>query len=239
MRTPQIALCLALAASCLAQAADTANAAVQRDLPRTHPQLGGGLALFAATVVEGGGVKASARDPRPVVLDVSREFEKQHVAPGRVKLGRQAVTWAAFEAPLGRDARDFESPTNGTRIIAFADPSGGTLKVYGELVFVDTEANRSNASLGRAAREEPWFQAPLFFASLGLAFLAVFLAWYEVKYGVIALAASVALWIGYEATIPTQVNIRVDLVLLFPVMLAAAISAAAAGIRSSRRSAER
>jgi hypothetical protein len=236
MRLPRIALCLLLAASgCVEARTRGPNADVRPELPRTLEHLGGGLALFAATVVAGGGVRASAKDPRPVVVDVSREFEKQNAAPGRVKLGKQTVTWTGFEAPRNQEEQDFESPVNGTRIIAFGDPSSGSLKVYGNMVFADTEANRANASLGRAPREDPWIQGPLFVASLGLAFIAIFVPWFNVKLGVSALAVSVALWMAYEMTIPRQVDIRVDLVFLFPVLIAAAISITAAGITSGRR----
>jgi len=71
-------------------------------------------------------------------------------------------------------------------------------------------------------------QLALFLASLALAFAAVFLAWFRVKFGVIAIGLSIACWLGYESTIPAHVNIRVDLIILLPFLLAAIISTAVA-----------
>ena len=99
--------------------------------------------------------------------------------------------------------------------------------VYANYVFADTEANRANVALGRAAPESAALQAPLFFATM-LAFMAIFLPWFSVTFGATAFAVTIALYIAYESTIPRQMDIRVDLLPLFAVMGAAAISLLAA-----------
>ena len=76
MRVTRIVLCLLVATGCAEEQSD--YPAVRDELSRTHEQLGGGLALFAATVVEGGGVKGSDSKPQQVVLDVSKSFPRQY-----------------------------------------------------------------------------------------------------------------------------------------------------------------
>lgn len=184
--------------------------------------------LFAATIVEGGGHRASAKDAPVVVIDVSQELGGQHVAPGRMPLGKQSATWTILAASSRDELQEFETPMNGTRILAFATHSSGRLMVLADHVYMDTDANRAVAAAGRAVRGAPWFQLPLFLAAIAIAFAAAFLAWFRVRYGVIALGVSVASWLAYETTISRQTNIRVDLVILFPFLIAAAISIIAA-----------
>ncbi|PYR65418.1 MAG: hypothetical protein DMF88_19965, partial [Acidobacteria bacterium] len=88
--------------------------------------------------------------------------------------------------------------------------------------------NRANVALGRAAPESAALQAPLFFATMLAAFMAIFLPWFSVTFGATAFAVTIALYIAYESTIPRQMDIRVDLLPLFAVMGAAAISLLAA-----------
>jgi hypothetical protein len=203
------------------------TAGVQDELSRTNPQLGGGLPLFAATVLEGGGVRGSNNNVPEVMLDVREEFGKQQIPPGRITLGQQRARFLFLAASREDEGRGFETPPNGTRIIAFGNP-GPPLVVYANYVFADSDANRANVTLGRAAPESAAWQAPLFFASLLLAFIAIFLPWFSVTIGATALALSIALYIAYETTIPRQVDIRVDLLPLAAVMLAATISLLAA-----------
>lgn len=223
---PRFTLCLVLLvvlAACEDRRARVANADVQKEFSPSQGPLGGNLRLIAATIVEGGGRRGSAKDPPSVVIDVSPEFA------GGALPGKQSVTWTALGGSRYDEQWEFETPINGTRIIAFATDSPGGLKVLANHVYVDTEANRAAASKGGApSYREPPFQLPLFIASLGIAFAAAFLAWFRVKYGVIALGVSVALWLGYETTISRQTNIRVDLVILWPFMIAALISILAA-----------
>ena len=228
MRMMWTALCLFLAtAGCVRdEPSGLGNGGVQNELPRTNTQLGGGLPLFAATVVEGGGVRGTNNKVPDVVLDIHEEFGKQLIPPGRIMLGRQVARFV-FLAASQEEARSFETPPNGTRIIAFGD-AGPPLVVYANYVFADTEANRANVTLGRAEPESTAWQGPLFFASLGVAFIAIFLPWVSRTLGAAAFALSIALSIGYENTVPRQTDIRVDLLLLVPVMLAAAISLVAA-----------
>jgi hypothetical protein len=228
----RIVLGLLLLAGCAG--ARAGNADVRRELPRTHEQLGGLMVLFAATVVEGGGVGGNNRNPPRVVLEVAEEFPKQHLAPGRVKPGRQAATFRIIASSKFEEERDFETPLNGTHIIAFGNAGDGPLVVYANHVFADTQENRANAMAGRGPAASAPLQGPLFFASLGIAFAAIFLAWFRVAFGAIALAASVALWLGYEAMLPKSVDIRVDLLVLFPMMLAAAVSLAFAARDAAR-----
>jgi hypothetical protein len=229
MRMMWAALCLLLAtAGCVRdEPRRLGNGGVQNELPRTNKQLGGGLPLFAATVVEGGGVRGSNNRVPEVVLDIHEELGKQLIPPGRIMLGQQHARFVFLAASQDEEARGFETPPNGTRIIAFGD-AGPPLVVYANYVFADTEANRANVTLGRAEPESTAWQEPLFFASLGVAFIAIFLPWVSVTLGATAFALSIALSIGYESTIPRQTDIRVDLLLLVPVMLAAAISLLAA-----------
>ena len=157
---------------------------------------------------------------------------------GRIRLGRQRARFLVLAASREDEGRGFETPPNGTRIIAFGD-AGPPLVVYANYVFADTEANRANVALGRAAPESAAWQGPLFFASMLAAFIAIFLPWFSVTFGATALALGIALYIAYENTIPRQVDIRVDLLPLFAVMLAAAISlltAIATRKRARRRS---
>lgn len=234
MRVMPIMLCLLLAAGCDEERSGP-NADMRSELSRTNEQLGGLTVLFAATVVEGGGVKGNNKNPPQVVLDVSKEFPGQHVATGRLKLGKQNATFRIIASSQFEADRDFEVPLNGTRIIAFGwtgapgKLEGGPLTVYANDVFADTEANHANATLGRAPRKDPWFQLPFFFASVAFAFAAIFAVWFRVKYGMIALAVSIAFWLGYEVTVPSF-SIRIDLLILFPFMLAAFISAMIAAV---------
>ena len=48
------------------------------------------------------------------------------------------------------------------------------------------------------------YQFPLFLGSAGFAFAAIFMAWFRLKFGVIALAVSIACGCGYESTISTR-----------------------------------
>ena len=227
MRTMCTAACLLLAtAGCMREEPSSPRGGVQTELPRTNTQLGGGLPLFAATVVEGGGVRGSNRSNRSVpevLLDVREQFGQQHVPPGRITLGQQRARFVFLAASREDEARGFNTPPNGTRIIAFGS-AGPPLVVYANYVFADTDANRANVTLGRAAPESAAWQAPLFFASLFLAFIAIFLPWVSVRFGGTALALSIVSWLAYESTIPRQVNIRVDLLPLLAVMLTATIS---------------
>lgn len=228
MRVMPILLCaLLLAAGCVFENEPRGpNANVQRELSPTNKQFGGAGILFAATVVEGGGVRGSRKREPLVVIDVSHEFDKQWMPPGRIALGKQTVTWITGYVD---EVREFETPMNGTRIIAFADAleSQGRIAVFSNLVYADTEANRAVASAGRPPHRDSWFVLPFFLASLGVAFAAVFLAWFRVKFGVIALAVSIAFWLAYEAITPSFM-IRVDLLILFPFLFAAIFSIAAA-----------
>ena len=81
MRMTWPALCLLLATTACMPEEPTRlpSGGVQNELPRTNPQLGGGLPLFAATVVEGGGVRGSNTRIPDVMLDVREEFGNQHV----------------------------------------------------------------------------------------------------------------------------------------------------------------
>jgi hypothetical protein len=230
---PRIGLCLVLLvvlAACDDRRLRVANADVQKEFSPSQGPLGGGLRLIAATVVEGGGRRGSAKDPPSVVIDISPEFA------GGALPGKQSVTWTAPGGSRHDEQWEFETPTNGTRIIAFATDSPSGLRVLANHVYADTELNRAAASKGAVpSYREPPFQLPLFIASLGIAFAAAFLAWFRVKYGVIALGVSIALWLGYETTISTQTNIRVDLVILWPFMLAALISIICATAYGDRR----
>lgn len=222
----RIAACMLLAIALGDAHAEYGNADVQPELAATHARLGGNWPVFAATVVEGGGVKASNKNPPSVVLDVAEEFPSQRYAPGRVKIGKQAATFQVIGGSPAEAERDFETPLNGTRIIAFGD-ARGPLVVYADMIFADTPRNRARVLAGKQpAASESW-QAPLFWGSLAIAFVAVFLAWYRVGFGGIALGASVILWLAYEAVLPQKADyIRLDLVLLFPVFIAAAVSLA-------------
>jgi hypothetical protein len=226
MRIAWITLWLLLAAGHGAPA-EAANADVQARLPNNHEQRGGLMALFAATVVEGGG--GSRKSPIAVV-DVSEEFPGQYIAPGRIKPGRQEAVFRIIASSQLEAERSFETPMNATRIIAFGDP-GPPLVIYANHMYADTETNRAALSMGRMPPPSAAWSVPLFFASLGLAVIGVFVPWLSLRFGVLSLAAAVVLWIAYEATIPRQVNIRVDLLLLLPVMLAAAISLVAAAVK--------
>ncbi len=230
-RVTRIVVCLVLATGCAEETSDYPD--VRQELPNTHRQLGGGMALFAATVVDGGGAKGKSGNPPHVVLDVSKEFSGQFVAPGRVKLGRQDVTFRIISSSQSEENRGFRVPANGTRIIAFGDATGSALVVYANHVFADTEANQAAIMGGRAPAASLAFQFPLFLGVLGFAFAAIFLAWFRVKYGVIALAVSIALWVGYESTIPIQ-TIRIDLLIIAPLVLAATISVGVAAARGDR-----
>jgi len=228
MRMMRIVLCLLLAAGCSSERTRGPNADVQKEFSPGQGPLGGHSRLIAAAVVEGGGHRGSAKDPPSVVIDVSPEF-----AGGAVP-GRQTVTWTALRRSGYDEQWEFETPMNGTRIIAFAIDAPGGLEVLANHVYADTEANRAAASKGGAAHRGSWLQLPLFIASVGIAFAAAFLAWFRVKYGVIALGVSIASWLGYETTISTQTNIRVDLVILFPFLIAAVVSVIAAAAYESR-----
>jgi hypothetical protein len=89
-------------------------------------------------------------------------------------------------------------------------------------------------ALGRAPPQSAPSQTPLFFGSLAVAFIAIFLPWFSVTGGAAAVAVSIALFIGYENTIPSQVDIRVDLLFLVPLMVAAAISLVVAVMTRTR-----
>lgn len=230
----RLVLFLFLMAGCAEARPGPGNADVQRELLRSHEQLGGGMVLFAARVVEGGGVAGNNKNPPQVVLEVGEEFPKQYLPPGRVKLGKQGATFRILGHSLVEEERDFETPLNGTHFIAFGSGGDGPLVVYANFVFADTQENRASAMAGRKPAASEPLQGPLFLTSVGIAFAAIFLAWFRVAFGAIALAASLALWLGYEAILPKNVNIRVDLLLLFPVLLAAVISLVFAARDASR-----
>jgi hypothetical protein len=128
------------------------------------------------------------------------------------------------------EERDFQIPANGMRIIAFGDPARSPLVVYADHVFADTGTNRAAATLGRGPAAGQASETPLFLGALGFAFAAIFLAWSRVTFGLVALAVSIALWLGYETTVSSQA-IRVDLVILVPLVVAAAISIGIAAAR--------
>src|SRR5205085_4863729 len=149
MRMTWPALCLLLATTACMPEEPTRlpSGGVQNELPRTNPQLGGGLPLFAATVVEGGGVRGSNTRIPDVMLDVREEFGNQHFPPGSITLGQQRARFLILAASSEDEGRGFATPPNGTRIIAFGN-AGPPLVVYANYVFADTEANRANVALG-------------------------------------------------------------------------------------------
>ena len=194
MRVTRIVVCLVLATGCAEESSDYPD--VRAELSRTHEQLGGGMALFAATVVEGGGVKGSGARPQQVVLDVSREFPGQWVAPGRVKLGT-----ADRDIPHYRGfAKRREPRVQGSgerhahhRVWRRDRQRAGRLRQSR----VRRHGNKPGGCDGRpCAGPGVAYQFPLFLGALGFAFAAVFLAWSRVKFGLIALAVSIALWLG-------------------------------------------
>jgi hypothetical protein len=225
MRIPTLGLWLLAAAL-------GARAELLTDLSRSHDQLGGGLALFAATIVEGGGAKGSNNNPPRAIIEVSEEFSRQHLAPGRISIGKQEAVFRLLASSAAEERQGFEVPANGTRLIAFGDPARPPLIVYVNHLFADTPASRASIAAGRmqpstvyeASSARNRIQMALFAGSLGAAFGSIFLPWLRIRYGVIGVAVSVALWLAYETQIPTQVNIRVDLVILLPMILAALIS---------------
>jgi hypothetical protein len=225
MRVMPIMLFLLLAAGCGCARERGPNADVQKELASNHRQLGRGWMLFAATVVEGGGQRANAKDPPLVVVDITHAFE-QGATPGELTLGRQPVifgdvlrggTTISGDTPMAQEW-EFETPVNGTRIIAFATDSPGRIQVQADLVFADTEANRAVAS---ARRPPGWRTAPdhwivrvLFLLSLGFAVATSIAAWARVKFGLMALAASIVSWLAYEPLLPPY-TIRLDVAILF------------------------
>ena len=232
LRATGIAFCLLLAAGC-ARDLPPRNSAMQPQLPRSHRQLAGGMALFAATVVEGGGVRTANRKQPQVVVDVSREFPGQLRPPGRVKLGQQTAAFQIIGSTERESEADFEIPPNGTRIIAFGEPGGKGLVVYANLVFADTDANQAAVLAGRGPAAGAAYEGPLFLGALGFAFAAIFVGWLRVRYGVIALAVSIGCWLGYETTVSSQA-IRVDLLILLPLVAAATISVGVAAARGGK-----
>jgi hypothetical protein len=205
------------------------------ELTTAHEQLGGGLALFAATVVEGGGAKVNYRNPHQAVLDISEEFPKQWIASGRIPTGKQSVM---FTSITGRehDGLNFEIPANGSRIIAFGDPkTPGGLDVYANLIYSDTQASRAAVASGRAPLKQSAWQGPLFFATIAAALAAIFLVWIRIEAGLVALVASIALLRAYESTIPAHIDIRVDYLLFVPLIVIAVISLLIATVRAANK----
>jgi hypothetical protein len=222
----RIVLCLLLATGCGCDRGRGPNADVQSELSSYDSGFGRGLMLFAATVMEGGGQRGSTKDPPLVVVDITHAFE-QGRTPGQLTLGTQPVIWTVRGKTRFDEQWEFETPVNGTRIIAFATDSPGRIKVFADHVFADTGANRAVASAFNQSHwrmpVDVWIAGTLFLASLAFAFVASIVAWFRVKYGLIALAVGLALWFALEVITPSEM-LRFDLLLLLPLQFAAVFS---------------
>ena len=230
MRLMPIVLALLLAAGCFPERPRGPNADVKRELSAHNPHLRGGLIVFEANVLEGGGKAVTPLHPVPVVIDVTSVFPERRGAAARMAPGRQAVLWKATGSG---DEPTFETPVDGTSIIAIASTAGEQIQVLADEVYLDTQENRAVAIGPLAAPTGASWQGPLFLGSLAIAFFTVFLPWYRLKYGGIGLAASIVLWLAYEVTVPTQ-SIRVDLLILGPFLLAAIASVATAAVQADK-----
>ena len=107
--------------------------------------------------------------------------------------------------------------------------------MYANYIYTDTQASRAAVASGRAPLKQSAWQGPLFFASIAAALAAIFLAWIRVEAGLAALVVSIALLMAYNSTIPAWIDIRIDLVLVVPLIVIAVISLLIATVRADNK----
>ena len=200
-----------------------------------------GLAAFAGMVVEGGGQSVARAETLEGVLQVDAvlpTFRTPEQPP--LRTGSQKVMFRAL-AIHDPKVTTFETPPNGSRVIGFGVPDAppdGLLLVYADHLYADTPALRAVFEVNtQPFTRNPW-QGRFFYALMIFAGCALVGAWIHLEMGAVLLAASFLSWAGYESTLSPHANIRLDLMVILPIVALACVSVLLAWLVSSRKSRE-